>query len=326
MIISSLNTVNTFLNLHSEARSVNRFKLQNDMFIKSTSFTGKQKDNIDDKSFEAFEKWAEETDFLSKVYDIVHYTGPILGSGFEGETYGIPGNEQWVVKKFKKGDFVQKYTEKPTIIKHDDISPKLNIGQFICRVEIPSGPRFTNLFYILKKQKGHSLGVSYNYSDKIDDDNNKIHIRTLKELSEAPDRTFEKCIKDIKYISSLGFEFDSGNPYNFMFDTDKQEINFVDINDKYTGSGTQYGEVLYALLDSRYGLLFESSEKTPKKDAEKFKNKLIDKFFKAMKKENVKLTEGMYFTKLLDSTTLDSYLKTSSREEKVKKLKQLKLM
>lgn len=52
------------------------------------SFTGSR--NIyDDKSYESFTNWSNQTNFLSKVHEIEERTGQILGYGFEGTTFEI---------------------------------------------------------------------------------------------------------------------------------------------------------------------------------------------------------------------------------------------
>ena len=77
-----------------QSKNLSRNKIQynsylnNDIFVKNCSFSGKS-ESKDEKSFAELKKWAEKTSFIDKVEDIVYRTGRILGSGFEGKTYSI---------------------------------------------------------------------------------------------------------------------------------------------------------------------------------------------------------------------------------------------
>lgn len=299
-----------------------QFVLQSDVFTKSLNFCGNSVKNTD-KSYSALEKWAGETDFLSKVEEIDHKTGKILGSGFEGTTYGIPETDNWVLKKYKRGNFVAIPLEKANLIEIDDIAPKLNIGQAVARVEIPAGSRYSYVYYVLKRQDGDSIGVPLSSADNLNERNINTHLKTLEQLANAPQETFDKCIKDIQYVTSQGYEFDAGNPYNFMFDSTKQHINFVDINDRHRDDSTQFGDVLYALLDGKFAQTLNNSDcdDAIKEKSTIFSNQIIEKFLYAMESNSVKFKGGRYFPQLLDSNALDNVLNSKNKDERVAELK-----
>lgn len=302
-------------------------KCERDIFIKNMSFTGSR--NIyDDKSYESFTNWSNQTNFLSKVHEIEERTGQILGYGFEGTTFEIPGTDNWVLKKYNRGNFVAIGNNEAKIIEIKDFSPKLNVGQTIARIEIPAGTKYSYIYYILKRQTGKSLGVPLSEAEDISDINIKSHLEALRTLAAAPQETFDKCIKDIEYVTQQGYEFDCGNPYNFMFDSKKQAINFVDISDKLKDNNTQYGDVLYALLDGKFAINFNTSDCDieTKEIAKTLSYTIINKYVTAMKKANAKFSEGRFFTELLETNMFDSLLKSSSKEKKINRLREMGLM
>ena len=322
MKINSIMPLNIpSLNKNSMFKS-KQIALQSDTFIKTQSFKGNKTQNSD-KSFEALQTWSSNTDFLSKVQEIDEKTGKILGGGFEGTTYEIPQTDNWVLKKYNRGNFVPIQNEKAKLSEIKDISPLLNIGQTIARVEIPAGKNYSYVYYVLKRQTGKSIGVPLSSADYINESNINTHLMSLEQLANAPQTTFDKCVKDIQYVTEQGYEFDAGNPYNFMFDSEKQHINFVDINDRLRDKSTQYGDVLYALLDGKFRETFDNSDcdENIKHSAEMYSNHIIEKFFTAMKKNNAKFSDGRYFAQLINSNAFDGVLKTSSLEERVNELK-----
>lgn len=327
MIISSnfnfsLNTlskpnVNKYVNFNTPLKS--------DVFTRSVSF--KHSDN-DDMSFEEFAKWAEENDFLSKVSDLVEVSGKVLGSGFEGTTFEIPNTDKWVIKEYKRGNFLPISLTEPQIIKIKDFAPELNVGQTISKVEIPHGKNYSSIYYILKKQKGEAHGVSFDESDKINEFNIKIHLNSLKALNDLPQDSFDKCIENICRIDTLGYEFDCSNPNNFLIDKENKRINFVDINDLNTKNKNPYGDVLFALLGGYFGINFLSSDTDPelKNTAREYSYDIINKYFNSMAKYGKKFDDNSYFKSLLDSDILNGVLNCESRDSRLNGLRKINLL
>lgn len=325
MKISLINPIYTSVLKNKVPSKMSMCSLSSDVFVKSTSFAGNKND---DYSYEAFAKWVDATNFLDDVDDIVSYKGKILGSGFEGVTYEIPNNDKWVIKRFKRGDFIPNSLENSKLVHLNDISPKLNIGQSIARIETPAGGRYSNLYYVLKRQEGVSIGVPYSDSDKIYDLFTNLHIKSLKMLADAPQSTFDKCIEDINYVNSLGYEFDCSNPHNFMYDKKSKQVNFVDINDLKRSENNQFGEVLYSLLDGNFGINFSKSDSDIKikNEVDNLSSEIIKKFFVAMKKQNFKFENGRFFDILLNSSIMDNVLGTSVLNDKINILENSDLM
>lgn len=325
MKISFINPIYTSSLKNNVSSKMHMRSLSSDVFVRNTSFSGNRNDY---NSYDKFSKWANDTDFLDKVDDIVSYKAKILGSGFEGITYEIPNTDKWIIKRFKRGDFIPNALESSKYTQITDISPKLNIGQSIARVETPAGPKYSNVYYVLKKQSGNSIGVAYSDSCNVCDLYTNSHIKSLKLLADSPQSTFDKCIENIDYVNSLGYEFDCSNPHNFMYDVKSKQINFVDINDLKQNENNQFGEVLYALLDGNYGIEFSKSDSDIKKknEVEMLSSEIIKKFFNAMKKHNFKFENGIFFNILLNSTILDNVLGTSVLSDKMHILEQSDLM
>ena len=319
----SLNSLKP-ISINTNSSRVLNTRSSNDIFLKTTSFSGAK----DDKSFEEFKKWADETDFLSKAVEIVEKTGDILGSGYEGTTYSIPNNERWVIKEYKRSSVIPDPIKKPEIHKIKDISPDLNIGQFVASVKIPVNNRMSHHMYILKKQTGRSYGVPHAANKIVNDSTAKMHIDSLKTMAKMPMTTYETLIDDIRYVTKRGYKFDTDNPYNFMVDTKKQRINFVDIADKLEDKDTtQYGDVLFALLDSDFAQSFKESDrpKQEKDDARIYSYRICSKFLSAMIRKHATFSYSKNFTKVFVSEPFEKTLGTSLPDKKIEKLKELGL-
>lgn len=295
-----------------------------DVFIRTTSFSGSK----DDKSFEEFKIWADKTDFYSMAVDIINKSGTILGNGFEGTTYAIPNNEQWVIKQFSRSTLVSEKLSKPKIEKIKDISPDLNIGQFIASVKIPMNDRLAHHMYILKKQTGVSHGVPHSMKDEVNDFTTQMHLKSLKRVAQMPMKTYETLIDDIKYVTTRGYKFDSDNPYNFMIDEKNERINFVDIADKLDDKkNTQYADVLFALLDSNFAQTFSNSSASDhdKYLAELYSRQICSKFVSTMIRKRASFTESSKFTKIFNNKDFEEVIGESIYDKKVQRLKELGL-
>ncbi len=298
--------------------------IASDTFVKTTSFGSK----TDDKSFEAFEKWAQETNFTDNAVKIINETGKILGDGFEGTTYSIPGNEQWVIKQYKRTNYIQQSLKKPEIKKVKDISPDLNIGQIIASVKIPINNRFAQHFYVLKKQTGESYGVPHSSKDIVTDSTSKKHIDSLRKMAQLPISSYEQLIDDITYINKRGYKIDADNPYNFMVDWNNKRINFVDIADKLEDKNAkQYGDVLFALLDADFGFNFNLSDRTQyeKDTAKRYSTQICSKFVSTMIRKHLKFGFSSNLSKILVMEPFERAIGCSKSDKKLEKLTELGL-
>lgn len=325
-----INKINTICLPKIEFNNCNkRFNntLSSDVFIRTTSFKSNKQTPEDEKSFEAFQSWAEESGFLNTIEDVVERSGRIIGAGFEGEVIEIPNNDNWVIKRFKRTNLVPLALEHPTINKIDDIAPELNIGQSIAYVRVPVGKNYSKMYYILKKQTGKSLGINKASGNEVCKCNNDTHIDSLRKLANAPQSAYDKFVKDIDYITAQGYMLDYINPNNLMYDDEKQEIHFVDVEDKLSENRNQYGEMLFCLLDSEFSdrYLMSAEEGSEKEEVKQLTEDIVNKFFEAMFKNGSKFDDSNIFKLLLESEVLDRNIAGKTSEEKIESLRAMGL-
>lgn len=304
--------------------------LSMDVFIrtnKTPSFGSNSILKPKDNSFESFEKWASETNFLDKIEDIVDKTGIILGSGYEGTVYEIDDCDEWVIKKYEKTYICNNSIDKPTIIKLKDSTPDINVGQAIAKVCIPSPRGITSLeYYILKKQMGESCAIDQEIAMNESNIKTEKHIDYLKKVAQMPQSTFEELIKITAYLSEKKIKLDCYNPSNLMIDSENKKINIVDTENLYQKENVQHGDVLYSLLDFPYTRTLYASDNQEKIDeAEKISFQIIDKFFAAMKNTKEKIYDTYYIDSLLNSKLMYKYLDTTTVNESKFKLSEMGL-
>lgn len=314
--------INSIVNLNFSKNKQLGLKKQNnclfsDVFIKSTpSF----KSNIEpeDQSFRSFCNWASDTGYTDKIaQDISNLKGDIIGEGAEGIIYEIPGTDKWVLKENKTAFYAPKDNDEISIKSTNDIIPSMNIGQKIGVVQIPCDETHAYIFEVKKKQSGVAMGVEKdNYKIHSDSEIDK-HLNSLRFLAEAPQSTFDKLISDIKKVHDKGYLFDCYNPNNFLFDEANQSINFVDIQDFYKRNESQFGNILYALLDTTFYLSLKK-ENPPELAAieasKSYVEDILPKFIKSMKDAKVKFGYTDMFIKLLKSDLFDKALCTMSKD------------
>ena len=80
---------------------------------------------------------------------------------------------------------------------------------------------------VMKKMKGYPLhGECWHI---MDDPNPAMYFEQIKALKDIPDETFIKYANDILEIREKGYNVDTTNPNNILFDNEAQKFNIVDI-------------------------------------------------------------------------------------------------
>lgn len=326
--------VNSVLNFNIQQReqlnSTKKYNcLYSDVFIK-TSPSFKSNIELDDQSYNAFVSWANSTDFLNSISnDIQNLKGQLIGEGAEGYIYEVPGTDSWVLKE-AKNTFLLSYTEKKaTTEPARDIIPSMNIGQKIGRIFVPYNENQAQVFDIMKKQTGIPLGIGNEYRGIPTEKSINTHLKTLKILSEAPQSTYDKLISDIKQVHKEGYLFDSYNPNNFLYNQARQSINFVDIGNNFHRNESQFGDILYALLDTTFYQSLNNdkpNEQAAIETSQEYAKNIVNKYIKSMQKEKVEFDYTDLFIKLTKTDLLVKALNCKSNDEISKKLRELNVI
>ena len=80
---------------------------------------------------------------------------------------------------------------------------------------------------VMKKMKGYPLHNECWHI--LNDPNPAIYFEQIKELKHIPDETFIKYANDILSIREKGYNIDTTNPNNILYDNEAQVFNIVDI-------------------------------------------------------------------------------------------------
>ena len=108
-----------------------------------------------------------------------------------------------------------------------------------------------------------------------------------------------------------------------MIDTKSKSVNFVGIENKMgMENNTQYGDVLFALLDGEFGVEFNKSDRPQceKDEAIRLSQKICSKFMIAMIRKNLQFTFTDKFEDVFNSKAFEAIMGTSNQDEKVDKL------
>jgi hypothetical protein len=202
---------------------------------------------LPNQTFEAFSKWAEKTDFVSKVPEIIRCEN-VVGEGLQNKIYEIGQNIPFLLRVFK-GYSTQLYT-KP-IMKSFDYFSKYNIGQTIALVRNDLKLKTS----IILKQNGTPNGIQ-NWRQIFSEDNfSKSNvpefISKLQDVVDMPQSAYDELLKEVKLIAEKKFYFDFFNPQNVLLDKENKAFNLVDIENLGAGNNlsTIPSAILYSLVD-----------------------------------------------------------------------------
>ncbi|MBQ9245841.1 hypothetical protein IJ182_06200 [bacterium] len=310
--------------------SIPSFGLKEDTFQRSAEI---QRNG--EKSFENFSRWQQRNAYASRP----QLKGPLLGAGDEAKVYAIDGTDNWVIKQYNRSEMIPLSIERPVLNELTDIAPDINIGQAIAKLDVPLNKHMAAHHFILKKQEGHPIGIPVERANSNSQSDELAHLRTLRELSKAPQASYDRLIDDITYIDEQGLKIKAGNPSNILFDSKHQQFNFIDVNDAKKDESNQYGEVLYALLDGKYAQHFKAVKQQEAVqampifrpyaeyfEADSNSNKIIEKYFASMQTKGKKFTQGKYFNRLLASDSLDKVLGSKTVQGKLESLQKMDLV
>lgn len=327
MNINPLNFVKINNNYSVQNRPVH-FETPKDTFVKSSnavSFKG----NENTSSTKTFAQWAQETDFVkNQLEDILSNPENLIGSGFSNTAFKIPNNDEYILRissNSLKYSLHKPNIAKATIVDKDD-KTDLNVGQCVAEIVVPSQwakegqPDWSSTkIEVLKKQTGESIGVQppetlitgeYNSTTKEgvapyeDYSRKEKYINTIQKVAQLPVKSYEKLISDFQKACDAGYTFDHLNSNNLLVDSDKKQINLIDMGtSSQTSTQANYANLLYSLSNISYFQTYTSDypnpignnpEETQAKtdEALQYNIQIIDKFTQAMKNQGVKFSRN----------------------------------
>ena len=224
----------------------------------SPNFSGPR---LPHQTFEEFQKFAKETDFLNNLRNIFTDKN-LLGKGVTAKVYNIPNNDTFLVKIPKDRN---EATTKLQIIKATDPFLQNNLGQVIANI----GDNFTQ---ILIKQSGEPNGIKDWLTVFKKSTFPKAYlpefIEKLKTVEGMEQKAYNTLAEEICLLNASDYYFDHINPQNILLDKDAQLFNIIDI-----GKGTKIdycninGFMKFSLMDERnFHKALNASDKTQKNE------------------------------------------------------------
>ncbi len=294
------------------------FKAQNqDTFIK----TGVQEssDNID------IEKLKLNPKEMLKLYQSATADkNNKIGSGFTHSVYKIPNVEGYVFRVptdnlNKSMDFMTARYKESSEAKDLDV----NVGQKVGELKFITEDNHSVTVELRQFAKGISLGIPpiqavRNKEEYNSMENKEYYAKTIAQTASLPLEAYEKLISDFQKVYKAGYHFDHLNSNNLLIDEKNKSINLIDL-DKLKMK-PNYGNLLYALTNIGYFETYTSAyDSNPVSDEKKNEvtfntMQIIDKFTKAMQKQNVKfkMDEISYeFMKFLTSLPCYCFCQTT---------------
>jgi hypothetical protein len=203
------------------------------------------------QSFEEFEKFAKQTDFLKNLSEYVKEQH-LVGEGKYHKVYSIPQNDTFLIRI--KRNHIDDIHKGYPLIKSPNPFPHKNLGQKVAEIG-------KNIEIIIKQD-----GIPNGLEDR---DNYKLKnaplpkekvpevISKLQMVSQMPQNTYNTLANEVKTICKGGYLFDFYNPNNILIDNEKKALNIVDI-DPYPSSNiakkifrhTSSNQLLMALFDT----------------------------------------------------------------------------
>lgn len=132
---------------------------------------------------------------------------------------------------------------------------------------------------IMKKLKGFPLHGKHWHI--MDDPVHYIYFPQLKALKSIPDEAFIKYYNDILELRKKGYNFDTKNPNNILYDSNKQIFNLVDIDPVKGIKPIVTIEDFYPFIDGvRLRHFYSKSSVETKKEIQKEVQIFLDRILK----------------------------------------------
>lgn len=310
--------------------------LASDVFVRSAnniSFKGEKETNSS-----SFIEWAKQTGFVQKqLSEILSNPDCKLGSGFSHSAYIIPDNEEYILRMPNIKVPLEYDYSKASLKDTEDKNLKVNIGQEVASIEVPTKEGFPMVVEVLRKQSGDSIGVPPSQAVFVEEtgalregelsyeasERKEHYASTIHKVAQLPVESYEKLITDIREAEKAGYRFDHLNSNNLLVDEENESINLIDMDKSRVPANL--GNVLYALTNICYFSTFSSKyDESPMSDDEimtaiKDTMDITDKFIQAMQNKGEKFNrnECSYeFFNLMSSLPFCFYCKTGDDNAK----------
>jgi len=171
------------------------------------NFSGRQ-------SFNDFSKWLKDKKLSPEAFiKSVKESNIYLGEGTSCKVFGIPGNENYVVK------FPLKNVEVGPLKEVLDEFPELNIGQAIATI---------GNIKISKRQSGIEAGIPYKARQTGGIENVFTYLKHLSRTANMPQSAYDELAFTFKKLNEHDLYFDLANPNNILVDEKNKKFNLVD--------------------------------------------------------------------------------------------------
>ncbi len=337
------NPINLYkLGTFPKTRKLIKSPYVTDVFEKGVCFKGKET-----LSNNGFISWADKTGFLNgQLQEVLANKENKIGSGFSHSVYSIPNNEDYVIRTSNYGNLSGLDFSKAEIKDVEDKNLKVNIGQKVAEIDIPSEDAIPYRIEVLQKQSGVSLGIApyealaKGESGALRDGElpyeafarKQHYAKSIDSVAQMDVSSYEKLISDYMSASESGYRFDHLNSNNLLIDNENGTINLIDMEKGRTGANL--GNLLYALTNicyletfaSQYGMDPMGEDDVKKAYSDTIQ--IISKFTQAMKNKNLKFNQNdcsYEFMNLINSAPFTFYCRTFDFGEKWAKLEKMGL-
>lgn len=232
------NSKNIYPNGYSSGPKI---KTQN-----SLNFSGPR---LPHQTFEEFEKFAKETDFLNNLPNILENSNPFARGG-QYNVYNIPNNDTFLLRISKKLYIPKEIPKQAQLKKAVDAFPNNNLGQKVAKI----GEQIS----VIIKQSGEPNGIEdwqgrywqpYFSKSLLPE-----FIDKLKTVAGMNQEAYNTLGEEVKLIVKKKKSFDYFNPQNVLIDKQNQAFNIVDVEENEFRRNVKLNShncILHSLLDEQ---------------------------------------------------------------------------
>ncbi len=259
----------------------------------SPNFSGAR---LPEQTFEAFKQWAEKTNFINKVPEIL-CTSNISGEGTHNIIYKIPDNDTFLLRRMRSR--IPNRAGTTGILQLPDVFPNNNFGQAIADL----GNICRENIQVIIKQNGQPNGIKnwlqINFR-KLLPQNILEFIAQLKRVAIVKENAYDVLTKEVKIVTNQGLNFDFGNPQNVLVYED-EALNIVDIdlrNKHLTGNCEEFipTSLIHSLIDEfHFPQIYQSANQEQRSELKTYAEVIKTKIELSAKKNAIPNNESAFY-------------------------------